>query len=109
MPDFPGGFCNHYSDFLAILRFGNHGSAARVLSVPVLLLGIAEPIVYCGTVLFRAVSEGHLYSERWILFMDTPGPLSICLTNMVIVFGVLIFLAFVIELIHIVDPTKKKK
>jgi hypothetical protein len=73
------------------------------------LLGIAEPIVYCGTVLFRAVSEGHLYSERWILFMDTPGPLSICLTNMVIVFGVLIFLAFVIELIHIVDPTKKKK
>ena len=41
--------------------------------------------------------------------MDTPGPLSICLTNMVIVFGVLIFLAFVIELIHIVYPTKKKK
>ncbi|MBF1133506.1 MAG: OadG family protein [Dialister invisus] len=47
--------------------------------------------------------------ERWILFMDTPGPLSICLTNMVIVFAVLIFLAFVIELIHVVDPTKKKK
>ena len=41
--------------------------------------------------------------------MDTPGPLSICLTNMVIVFGVLIFLAFVIELIHVVNPTKKKK
>ena len=40
--------------------------------------------------------------------MDTPGPLSICITNMVIVFGVLIFLAFVIELIHVVDPTKKK-
>ena len=95
MPDFLGSLCNHYSDFLAILRFGNHGSA--------------EPIVYCGTVLFRAVSEGHLYSERWILFMDTPGPLSICLTNMVIVFGVLIFLAFVIELIHVVNPTKKKK
>ena len=110
MLDFFGSFCNHYSDFLAILRFGNHGfGSSGVLSVPVLLLGIAEPIVYCGTVLFRAVSEGHLYSERWILFMDTPGPLSICLTNMVIVFGVLIFLAFVIELIHIVDPTKKKK
>ena len=31
--------------------------------------------------------------------MDTPGPLSICLTNMVIVFAVLIFLAFVIQLI----------
>ena len=41
--------------------------------------------------------------------MDTPGPLSICITNMVIVFAVLIFLAFVIELIHVVDPTKKKK
>jgi hypothetical protein len=42
-------------------------------------------------------------------FMDTPGPLSICITNMVIVFAVLIFLAFVIQLIHIVDPTKGKK
>ena len=41
--------------------------------------------------------------------MDTPGPLSICLTNMVIVFGVLIFLAFVIELIHIVDPNRRYK
>ena len=41
--------------------------------------------------------------------MDTPGPLSICLTNMVIVFAVLIFLAFVLQLIHIVDPTKGKK
>ena len=40
--------------------------------------------------------------------METPGPLSICLTNMVIVFGVLIFLACVIQLIHIVDPTKGK-
>ena len=28
---------------------------------------------------------------------------------MVIVFAVLIFLAFVIQLIHIVDPTKNKK
>ena len=43
------------------------------------------------------------------LSMETPGPLSICLTNMVIVFGVLIFLACVIQLIHIVDPTKGKK
>ena len=34
--------------------------------------------------------------------------LSICITNMVIVFAVLIFLAFVIELIHVVDPTKRK-
>ena len=42
-------------------------------------------------------------------YMDTPGPLSICITNMVIVFAVLIFLACVIQLIHIVDPTKKKK
>ena len=40
--------------------------------------------------------------------MDTPYPLSICITNMVIVFAVLIFLAFVIELIHVVDPTKRK-
>lgn len=38
-----------------------------------------------------------------------PGPLSICITNMVIVFAVLIFLAFVIQLIHIVDPTKGKR
>ncbi len=38
--------------------------------------------------------------------METPGPLSICITNMVIVFAVLIFLAFVIQLIHVVDPTK---
>ena len=41
--------------------------------------------------------------------MDTPGPLSISITNMVIVCAVLIFLAFVIEVIHVVDPTKKKK
>ena len=41
--------------------------------------------------------------------METPGPLSICLTNMVIVFGVLIFLACVIQLIHIVDPTKTRR
>ncbi len=40
--------------------------------------------------------------------MEAPGPISICITNMVIVFGVLIFLACVIQLIHIVDPTKKK-
>ena len=40
--------------------------------------------------------------------MDTPGPISICLTNMVIVFGVLIFLACVMQLIHVIDPTKKK-
>ena len=40
--------------------------------------------------------------------MESPSPLSICLTNMIIVFAVLIFLAFVIELIHIIDPTKKK-
>ncbi len=41
--------------------------------------------------------------------METPSPLSICLVNMVIVFAVLIFLAFIIELIHVVDPTKNKK
>ena len=41
--------------------------------------------------------------------METPGPLSICITNMVIVFAVLIFLAFVIELIHVVEKKKKKK
>ena len=41
--------------------------------------------------------------------METPGPLSICITNMVIVFAVLIFLACVIEMIHVIDPTKKKK
>ena len=41
--------------------------------------------------------------------METPSPISICIVNMVIVFAVLIFLAFVIELIHVVDPTKKKK
>ncbi len=39
--------------------------------------------------------------------METPSPLSICITNMVIVFAVLIVLAFIIELIHVVDPTKK--
>ena len=41
--------------------------------------------------------------------MATPSPLSICLTNMVIVFAVLIFLAFVIQLIHVIDPTRAKK
>jgi len=41
--------------------------------------------------------------------METPGPLSICITNMVIVYAVLTFLAFVIELIHVVDPTKNKQ
>ena len=41
--------------------------------------------------------------------METPGPLSICITNMVIVFAVLVFLAFVIQRIHVVEPTKNKK
>ncbi|HJI72683.1 MAG TPA: OadG family protein [Veillonellaceae bacterium] len=40
--------------------------------------------------------------------METPSPLSICIVNMVIVFAVLIVLAFVIQLIHIIDPTKNK-
>ena len=40
--------------------------------------------------------------------METPGPLSICITNMVIVFAVLIVLAWIIQLIHLIDPTKKK-
>lgn len=40
--------------------------------------------------------------------MDTPSPLSICIVNMVIVFAVLIVLAFIIQLIHVVDPTKNK-
>ena len=39
-------------------------------------------------------------------YMETPGPLSICIVNMVIVFAVLIVLAFIIQLIHVVDPTK---
>ena len=39
-------------------------------------------------------------------YMETPSPLSICITNMVIVFAVLIVLAFIIQLIHVVDPTK---
>lgn len=46
--------------------------------------------------------------ERGVV-METPGPLSICITNMVIVFAVLIVLAFIIELIHVVDPTKNKQ
>ncbi len=41
--------------------------------------------------------------------MATPSPLSVCITNMVIVFAVLILLAFVIQLIHVIDPTKNKK
>lgn len=40
--------------------------------------------------------------------METPSPLSICIVNMIIVFAVLIVLAFIIELIHVVDPTKNK-
>ena len=39
--------------------------------------------------------------------METPSPLSICITNMVIVFAVLIVLEWIIELIHVLDPTKK--
>ena len=38
--------------------------------------------------------------------MASPSPLAICLTYMVIVLAVLNFLAIVIQLIHIVDPTK---
>ncbi|HJI72680.1 MAG TPA: OadG family protein [Veillonellaceae bacterium] len=49
------------------------------------------------------------YRRKVDYYMETPSPLSICITNMVIVFAVLIFLAFVIQLIHIVDPTKNKK
>ena len=41
--------------------------------------------------------------------MDTPSPLSICIVNMVIVFAVLSVLAFINQLIHVVDPTKNKK
>ena len=41
--------------------------------------------------------------------METPSPLSICIVNMVIVFAVLIVLAWIIQLIHVIDPTAKKK
>ena len=41
--------------------------------------------------------------------MATPSLFSVCIINMVIVFAVLIFLAFVIQLIHVIDPTKNKK
>ena len=40
--------------------------------------------------------------------MDTLSPLSICIVNMVIVFAVLIVLQLIIQLIHVVDPTKNK-
>ena len=40
--------------------------------------------------------------------METPSAISICITNMVIVYAVLTVLAFIIELIHVVDPTKNK-
>ena len=43
------------------------------------------------------------------LYMETPSPISICIVNMVIVFAVLIVLQFIIQLIHVVDPTKNKK
>lgn len=39
--------------------------------------------------------------------METPSALSICITNLVIVFAVLIVLAFLISLIHRFDPTVK--
>ena len=48
------------------------------------------------------------FSGKVVCSMASPSPLSICLTNMVIVFAVLVLLALVIQLIHIVDPTKKK-
>ena len=59
--------------------------------------------------LFLLSNESFSQIERWIYYMETPGPLSICIVNMVIVFAVLIFLAFVIQLIHVIDPTKNKK
>ena len=57
------------------------------------------------------ISSSHylLFFKKGGIGMEAPGPISICITNMVIVFGVLIFLACVIQLIHIVDPTKNKK
>ena len=48
------------------------------------------------------------FPGKVVCSMASPSPLSICLTNMVIVFAVLVLLALVIQLIHIVDPTKKK-
>lgn len=38
----------------------------------------------------------------------TDNPILICIINLSIVFGVLIALAFIIKLIHVIDPTKKK-
>ena len=49
------------------------------------------------------------YRRKVDKYMATPSPLSVCITNMVIVFAVLIFLAFDIQLIHVIDPTKNKK
>lgn len=40
--------------------------------------------------------------------METPSALSICITNLVIVFIVLIVIGFIISLIHVIDPTKNK-
>ena len=41
--------------------------------------------------------------------MDAPNPLLIMAINMTIVFAVLYVLGLFIRLIHIVDPTRKKK
>lgn len=38
----------------------------------------------------------------------TDNPVLICIINLSIVFGVLIALGFIISLIHVIDPTKKK-
>ncbi len=48
----------------------------------------------------------RLFNRKVDYYMETPGPLSICIVNMVIVFAVLTVLAFIIQLIHVVDPTK---
>lgn len=39
----------------------------------------------------------------------TTNPLLIMVINMTIVFGVLFLLGYVIQLIHLVDPTRKKE
>ena len=41
--------------------------------------------------------------------METPNPFMIMAINMTIVFAVLYVLGWIIQLIHVIDPTKDKE
>ena len=79
-------------------------------------VAIAENLLVCKNSAVKpgrrlSLADRLLMKESEVILMGHPvttNPFIIMLINMTVVFAVLIGLSFMIRLIHVVDPTKKK-